>query len=313
MVKYVLKRVLMLIPILIGVSFLVFGILALIPVDVGAVHLGMAATPETIHQWNEAHGMYDPFLLRYVKYIGGLLRGDFGLSWTTNTPVFTEFLQRVPTTLTLAAGTIFLVVAVGIPVGVVSAVKQYSVFDVTAVVSAMIFNAMPSFWLGLILMLFFSLKLGLLPATGGGSFKSFLLPWFTSAAAMIASTIRMTRSTMLEVIRADYVQTARAKGAKPMRIVIKHELRNAMLPMITVVGLLLGAALAGAIIVETVFALPGVGTYMLNGINNYDMPVVMICVLFVAAVIGVINLVIDVLYMYVDPRLRGQFVKTVRR
>ena len=118
---------------------------------------------------------------------------------------------------------------------------------------------------------------------------------------------------MLEVIRADYIQTARAKGAKPMRIVLKHELRNAMLPMITVVGLLLGAALAGAIIVETVFALPGVGTYMLTGINNYDMPVVMICVLFVATVIGVINLVIDVLYMYVDPRLRGQFIKTVRR
>ena len=130
---------------------------------------------------------------------------------------------------------------------------------------------------------------------------------------MIASTIRMTRSAMLEVIRADYIQTAKAKGAKPMRIVVKHELRNAMLPMITVVGLLLGSALAGAVIVETVFALPGVGTYMLTGINNYDMPVVMICVLFIATVIGVINLVIDVLYMYVDPRLRGQFIKMVRR
>ena len=177
----------------------------------------------------------------------------------------------------------------------------------------MIFNAMPSFWLGLILMLIFSLRLGLLPATGSDSVSSFILPWITSAAAMIASTIRMTRSAMLEVIRADYIQTAKAKGAKPMRIVVKHELRNAMLPMITVVGLLLGSALAGAVIVETVFALPGVGTYMLTGINNYDMPVVMICVLFIATVIGVINLVIDVLYMYVDPRLRGQFIKMVRR
>lgn len=313
MLKYIAKRILMLIPILIGVSFLVFGILALIPVDVGAVHLGMTATPETIREWNESHGMYDPFLIRYFHYMAGLIQGDFGMSWSTNTPVVTEFVQRIPTTLILATGTIVLVVAVGIPVGIISAVKQYSVFDVTAVVSAMIFNAMPSFWLGLILMLFFSLKLGWLPATGGASFQSFILPWITSAAAMIASTIRMTRSTMLEVIRADYIQTARAKGAKSMRIVLKHELRNAMLPMITVVGLLLGAALAGAIIVETVFALPGVGTYMLTGINNYDMPVVMICVLFVATVIGIINLVIDILYMYVDPRLRSQFIKTVRR
>lgn len=313
MVKYIAKRILTLIPILLGVSLLVFGILALIPVNVGAVHLGMTATPETIHEWNETHGLYDPFLVRYFKYMLDLLRGNFGLSWATNTPVFTEFIQRAPTTLTLATGTIILVVAVGIPVGIISAVKQYSIFDVSAVVSAMIFNAMPSFWLGLILMLFFSLKLGLLPATGGGSFSSFILPWITSAASMIASTIRMTRSTMLEVIRADYIQTARAKGAKPMRIVLKHELRNAMLPMITVVGLLLGAALAGAIIVETVFALPGVGTYMLTGINNYDMPVVMICVLFIATVIGIINLVIDVLYMYVDPRLRSQFIKSVRR
>lgn len=313
MVKYIFKRILLLIPILIGVSFLVFSILALIPVDVGAVHLGMTATPESIYEWNEAHGLHDPFLVRYFNYMLGLIQGDFGLSWATNTPVATEFFQRVPTTLTLAAGTIILVVMVGIPVGIISAVKQYSIFDAAAVVSAMIFNAMPSFWLGLILMLIFSLRLGLLPATGSDSVSSFILPWITSAAAMIASTIRMTRSAMLEVIRADYIQTAKAKGAKPMRIVVKHELRNAMLPMITVVGLLLGSALAGAVIVETVFALPGVGTYMLTGINNYDMPVVMICVLFIATVIGVINLVIDVLYMYVDPRLRGQFIKMVRR
>ena len=147
------------------------------------------------------------------------------------------------------------------------------------------------------------------PATGSGSISHYVLPWITLSACMVAQLIRMTRSTMLEVIRADYVQTARAKGAKQLRIVFVHELRNALLPIITVLGIILGQTLSGAIITETIFALPGVGTYLLQGINKYDMPVVMISVLFIAAMIGVINLFIDVLYMYVDPRLRSQFVK----
>ncbi len=309
MLKFILKRLLILIPVLIGVSFLVFCILALMPADVASIQLGMAATPEGIAQWNAEHGLDQPFLSRYVNYMAALIQGDLGKSYSTNIAVAAELLQRIPTTLALAAGTLLIVVAIGIPVGVVSAVKQYSVFDTASRVLAMLLTSLPAFWLGLLLLLRYAVTLGWVPSTGNGTFRSFILPWITLSAANAAQLIRMTRSTMLEVIRADYVQTARAKGAKPMRIVMVHELRNALLPMITVIGIILGQTIGGAIVTETVFSLPGVGTYLLQGINKYDMPVVMASVLFIAAIIGVINLIVDVLYMYIDPRLRSQFVK----
>lgn len=309
MLQYILKRLLILIPVLIGVSFLVFGILALLPADVGAIQLGMAATPEAVEQWNEDHGLNEPFLIRYFDYMRGLFTGNLGVSWSTNTAISVEFIQRIPATLVLAAGTLVIVILVGVPIGVISAIKQYSFFDSVTILVALLLTSIPAFWLGLMLILKFSLDLNLFPATGGGSFNHYVLPWITLSACMVAQLIRMTRSTMLEVIRADYVQTAKAKGAKPMRVIFVHELRNALLPMITVIGIILGQTLGGAIVTETVFALPGVGTYLLQGINKYDMPVVMISVLFIAAMIGVINLVVDVLYMYIDPRLRSQFVK----
>ena len=309
MLKYISRRVLILIPVLLGVSFLVFAILAMMPADVAAVQLGVSATPEGIEKWNEEHGLNDPFLKRYFDYMGGLLTGDPGVSWSSNTPIKTEFVQRIPSTMALTAGTIVLVILLGVPVGVISAIKQYSIFDNISRLLAMLLTSLPAFWLGLLLMLKFALELDVLPATGGGSFAHYILPWITLSTAMAAQMIRMTRSTMLEVIRADYVQTARAKGARPVRVVMVHELRNALLPIITVVGIILGQTLGGAIVTETIFALPGVGTYLLQGIFKYDMPVVMISVLFIAAVIGVINLLIDILYMYIDPRLRSQFVK----
>ena len=309
MLKYISRRVLILIPVLLGVSFLVFAILAMMPADVAAVQLGVSATPEGIEKWNEEHGLNDPFLKRYFDYMGGLLTGDPGVSWSSNTPIKTEFVQRIPSTMALTAGTIVLVILLGVPVGVISAIRQYSIFDNISRLLAMLLTSLPAFWLGLLLMLKFALELDVLPATGGGSFAHYILPWIILSTAMAAQMIRMTRSTMLEVIRADYVQTARAKGARPVRVVMVHELRNALLPIITVVGIILGQTLGGAIVTETIFALPGVGTYLLQGIFKYDMPVVMISVLFIAAVIGVINLLIDILYMYIDPRLRSQFVK----
>lgn len=309
MIKYIFRRLLILIPVLLGVSFLVFSILALMPGDVAAVQLGISASPEGIQNWNEEHGINDAFFVRYFNYMKALLSGDPGVSWSTNTPIKKEFSQRIPSTLSLAAGTIVLVILIGVPVGIVSAIKQYSIFDSITSLLAMLLTSLPAFWLGLLLILKFALELNMFPATGGGSVIHYVLPWITLSTAMSAQMIRMTRSTMLEVIRADYVQTARAKGAKQLRIVFVHELRNALLPIITVVGIILGQTLGGAIITETIFALPGVGTYLLQGINKYDMPVVMISVLFIAGMIGLINLAIDILYMYVDPRLRSQFVK----
>jgi len=308
-IKYIFRRLLILIPVLLGVSFLVFSILALMPGDVAAVQLGISASPEGIQNWNEEHGINDAFFVRYFNYMKALLSGDPGVSWSTNTPIKKEFSQRIPSTLSLAAGTIVLVILIGVPVGIVSAIKQYSIFDSITSLLAMLLTSLPAFWLGLLLILKFALELNMFPATGGGSVIHYVLPWITLSTAMSAQMIRMTRSTMLEVIRADYVQTARAKGAKQLRIVFVHELRNALLPIITVVGIILGQTLGGAIITETIFALPGVGTYLLQGINKYDMPVVMISVLFIAGMIGLINLAIDILYMYVDPRLRSQFVK----
>ncbi len=309
MLRYIVKRILVLIPVLLGVSFLVFSILAMMPEDVASIQLGISATPEGIELWNEAHGLNDPFLVRYFAYMGGLLTGNPGVSWSTNTPIATEFVQRIPSTLVLAGGCIVFVVLIGVPVGVISAIKQYSIFDNVARLLAMLLTSLPAFWLGLMLILKFSLEKDIFPATGGGSVMHYILPWITLSSAMSAQMIRMTRSTMLEVIRADYIQTARAKGARPLRIIFVHELRNAMLPIITVVGIILGQTLGGAIVTETIFALPGVGTYLLQGIKKYDMPVVMISVLFIAAMIGIINLVVDVLYFYIDPRLRNQFVK----
>ena len=309
MLKFIAKRLLVLIPVLIGVSFLVFRMGAWRVADVAGGQLGMAATPEGIEQWNEEHGLNAPFLTRYLNYMAGLFTGDLGKSYTTNIAISAELSQRIPATLSLAAGTMVLVIAIGIPVGVVSAVRQYSIFDNVSRLLAMLLTSIPAFWLGLLLILKFSLELDWLPATGGESFSHYILPWITLSAAMAAQLIRMTRSTMLEVIRADYVQTAKAKGAKPMRIIMVHELRNALLPMVTVIGITLGQTLGGAIVTETIFALPGVGTYLLQGINKYDMPVVMASVLFIAAMIGVINLAVDVLYMYIDPRLRSQFMK----
>ncbi len=309
MARYILKRLLILVPVLLGVSLLIFFILTLMPAEVAAIQLGIDVTEEAVERWNEEHGLNDPFFVRYFKYMKGLLQGDLGNSWKTKTSINKEFVERIPSTLILTFGSLAVSVIVGVTVGVISAIRQYSIFDYSAIVGAMIITSVPAFWLGLLLVLFFSLRLGLLPATGGSTLKSYILPWITLSAATSAQLIRMTRSTMLEVIRSDYVLTAKAKGASPFRVILKHELRNALLPTITVIGIILGGALGGALVTETVFALPGVGTYLLHGVLSYDMPVVMISVLFIAAVIGLINLVVDVLYMYIDPRLRSQFIK----
>lgn len=309
MARFVIKRLLILIPVLLGVSLLIFFILTLMPAEVASIQLGLDVTPEAIERWNEEHGLNDPFFVRYTNYMANLFRGDFGKSWVTETSVNKEFSERIPATLILTFGSLSISIIVGVIIGVISAVKQYSMFDYTSIVSAMIITSLPAFWLGLMLVLIFSLQLKLLPATGGSSLKSYILPWITLSAATSAQLIRMTRSTMLEVIRSDYVLTAKAKGAKPLQVIFIHELRNALLPTITIIGIILGGTLGGALVTETVFALPGVGTYLLYGVLSYNMPVVMISVLFIATVIGIVNLIVDILYMYIDPRLRSQFIK----
>lgn len=309
MLKYIGKRILIMIPILIGISLLVFFILTIMPGDVAVIQIGSSATEENVALWKEQHGLNDPFFVRYFKYIGGVLRGDFGSSWRTNLDVKMEFSQRISSTVILSVGALFLVCIIGLPIGILSAVKQYTMFDYSCILMTLLLTSIPAFWLGLVLMLFISLQLNLLPSTGADTFAHYILPWITLSATLTAQTIRMARSTMLEVIRQEYIKTAKAKGARPYQVIIKHALRNALLPLITVIGLQFGVTIGGTIVTESVFAIPGVGTYLLQAVKQHDVPAVMISGLFIAAVIGVTNLVVDILYMFVDPRLRTQLMK----
>lgn len=309
MVKYIVKRILLMIPIILGISFVIFALLEISPSDAAQIMLGMNATPESLNALRETLGLNDPFLVRYVRYILNALQGNFGVSWRTGLPVLEEIAARLPTTVSLAVGSMVLTVVIGIPIGVLSAVKQYSTLDNCALAGALLLSSMPEFWLGTMMILLFSLKLGWLPAMGDGTFRSFLMPWVAMSSASMATIVRMTRSSMLEVIRADYIKMARAKGASENRVIMYHALRNALLPIITVVGMNFAKLLGGAMIIETVFTLPGLGSLALTSVRQLDVPMVMAEVLFIAIIAGFTNLLVDVLYVYIDPRLKSQYVR----
>lgn len=311
MLKYIIRRIMLMIPVILGVSFIVFFIMSFTPGDPARLILGESATFEDIANLREQMGLNDNFFLRYFRYVkNAVFNFDFGISYSTKQPVTIELFERFPSTLKLAFGSTLLMVLVGVPVGIVSAVKQYTLIDKISLISALLLTSMPAFWLGLMLILLFSLRLGWLPATGVDTIVHFVLPCVTLAAAMMASLIRMTRSNMLEVIRQDYIRTARAKGAKEMIVIYKHALRNALLPVITIIGLNFGGLLGGTMIIESVFAMPGLGTLTINAIRMKDTPTVMSSILFVAIFAGIINLIVDILYVYVDPRIKSQYSKS---
>lgn len=312
MLKYILKRLLLLIPVIIGISFIIFSIMQLTPGDPAREILGDNAAQEAVDALREEMGLNDPFLLQYGRYMWKAVRGDFGTSYQTGQSVMKQILERFPTTIYLAIGATLVAIIIGVPVGLISAVKQYSLMDDVSTIFSMVLTAIPNFWLGLVLMLALSLKLKWFPAYGATSLKHFVLPWITLSCMTLAVLIRMTRSSMLEVIRQDYIRTARAKGARERRIVFRHALRNALLPVITVIGTQLSVQLGGAIIVETVFSIPGLGTMIISGIKTKDIPVVMGGVMFIALVGGLVNLLVDILYAYIDPRLKSRYVGTKR-
>ena len=299
----------MLIPVILGISFIIFSIMSLSPGDPARLILGENASEEQVHELRIQMGLDNPFVIRYADYIFDAVRGDFGKSYRNGIPVFEEIFSRFPNTIKLAFWGITLSIVIGIPVGIISAVKQYTIIDSLSLVAAMLLTSIPAFWLGLMLILVFSLKLDLLPTTGVDTWKNFVMPSVTLAAGTMATLIRMTRSTMLEVIRQDYIRTAKAKGAGERRIVFKHALRNALLPVVTVIGINFGFQLGGAMIIETVFAMPGLGTLMITSVRMRDTPMVMASVLFVAVAIGITNLAVDILYAYIDPRIRAQYAK----
>lgn len=307
MLKYILKRLLMAIPVLLGVTFIVFTIMSFTPGDPVQTMLGDNYSQEAYDEITEELGLNDPFLVRYVNYVVGLVQGDMGVSYSTKRAVSDEIFARFPATVRLAGAAIFLAVVFGIPLGVISATKQYSFFDSGSMFVALVGVSMPNFWLGIMLILLFAANLGWLPASGDKGFLALILPAVTLSANSLATITRMTRSSMLETIRMDYIRTARAKGLRESRVIIHHALRNAMIPVITSVGLQFGFALSGAVLVETVFSWPGIGRLLVDTIKLKDTPVVLGVVVVMAASFTVINLVIDILYACFDPRIRTQY------
>lgn len=296
------------IPVLLGVSFLVFTILSLTPGDPGSIILGITAKKEDIAALNAEFGYDQPFLIRFFNYIGDIIfHFDLGTSYATRQPVMDSILARFPNTFLLAVLSMCLSSVIGMAMGIYSAVRQYSVMDHVCVVSALVFASMPSFWLGLMLLIVFSLKLGWLPSFGASSLRHFILPTLTIALPSAAGTLRLTRSTMLETIRQEYIRTAKAKGASNRRVIWKHALRNALLPVITSLGGGFGASLGGAIIAETVFAMPGMGTLMTTAIRQKDVPMVMGATLFLAVLFSFIILIVDILYAFIDPRIKAKY------
>lgn len=307
--KYIFKRLLLLIPVLLGVTFIVFTIMSFTPGDPAQLILGENAPPEAIEELRAEMGLDDPFLVQYFRFVGNALRGDFGRSYRTKRPVFTEIFARFPNTLVLTVVAVAIAVAIGIPVGIISATKQYSLMDSISMIGALLGVSMPNFWLGSMLILGFAVGLGWLPFAGFEGASSIILPAITLGTGAAAIITRMTRSSMLEVIRQDYIRTARAKGVAEKKVINKHALKNALIPVITVVGLQFGYLLGGAVLTETVFSWPGVGRLLVEAIRQKDTPTVLASVVFMATTFSFVNLLVDILYAYVDPRIRSQYSK----
>ena len=315
MYKFIIKRLLQLIPVIIGVTFIVFFIMNLAPGDPAAIILGDQATAEALAMKREELGLNDPLLVRYFNYMKGLLQGNMGTSYKNNIPVWNQVIDRLPNTAILAVAGICIALLFGIPIGILSAKKQYSLLDNISMVAALIGVSMPNFWSGLLLVMLFSLKLGWLPSQGMNTdgfiplLRSIILPSLTLGINSMAMVARMTRSSMLEVIRQDYISTAQAKGLEDHIITTQHMLRNALIPIITAVGLQFGHLLGGAMLAETVFSWPGLGRLMVDSIKSRDIPMVLGCVVFMATMFSIVNLIVDIVYAFVDPRIKSVYKK----
>jgi peptide/nickel transport system permease protein len=310
---YIMRRLLLMIPLMVGISVLTFAMIHAIPGDPIAVQFGMTSQgldPASIDRIRQELGLNDPLPMQYVRYMGNLLRGDLGTSLTTKTPVTDEILARVPATLELTIAAMLIVTLVAVPLGVLSAVKRGSFLDHLAMGGAMLGVSMPGFWLGIMLILLFALYLGWFPTSGldesspADFLKSLFLPAFTLGTILMGLVTRVMRSSMLEVLGQDYVRTANAKGLRPVTVLARHALQNALIPVVTILGLQFASLLGGAVIIETIFAWPGMGRLAVNAIWRRDYPVIMGTVLVFAVTVIMANLIVDILYTFIDPRIR---------
>lgn len=314
MARFITKRILWLIPVILGVTFFVFTIMYFTPGDPVRLMLGANATEQQIQLQRDELGLNDPFLVRFGNYLKDtFVHFDLGNSYQTKQSVTEQIFLRFPYTLRIALISVFLAALIGIPVGVIAATHQYSWKDNLSMFGSLFCVSMPSFWFALILVMVFSQQLGWLPSSGVKSWTGYILPCISCALGGAAGIARQTRSSMLEVIRQDYITTARAKGQKEVKVIYGHALKNALIPIIMTIGNMVGASLGGALIAETIFSIPGMGVYMMNGISQRDYPVVQGGVLFISVCFCLCMLLVDIVFAFVDPRIRSQYKSASRK
>ncbi|WP_373263835.1 ABC transporter permease [Hungatella hathewayi] len=314
MKKYILKRLLWMIPVILGVTIAIFTIMYFVPGDPAVIILGAEATEAELQSKREALGLNRPFLIQLGSYMKNVfLHFDFGTSYITNNSITKELLARLPRTALVGFVSMLLMLIVGIPLGITAAVHQNGIGDRICMIIALAGVSVPSFWLGLLLVITFALNLGILPASGIGGFQYYILPCVASAFGGIAGLARQSRSSMLEVIRSDYVVTARAKGLSERSVIYGHALPNALIPIITVAGSHLAHIFGGSVVIENVFSIPGIGSYMVTAVNNRDYTVVTGSVIFLAVVFSLVMLLVDIVYAFVDPRIKAQYINGKKR
>ncbi|MBM7551649.1 ABC transporter permease [Thalassobacillus pellis] len=312
MISYIIKRLLISIPVLFGISILAFFLVRLVPGDTVTAMLGNNYTPERAEALRAKYGLDESVLTQYVLWLKNVLQGDFGYSHFTNTPVLQAILIRLPITIELAVLSVVIAVILAIPLGTISALKRNSKFDYGASFAGMLGISIPNFWLGTLMILFFSLYAGWFPSGGfvglyesvWGNLRSMILPAIALGTAVGAVAMRMTRSSMLEVTNQDYIKMARAKGVSKRRMIMRHALKNALVPVVTVLGIQTGYLLGGSVVVEQIFGLPGVGQLSLQAITNRDYALLQGTILFIASAFVIINLIVDIIYGFLDPQIR---------
>ena len=308
MLKYIAKRLLAMIPVILGVTLIVYLIMSLAPGDPARTILGEQATEEQVNELREEMGLNDPIIVQYFKYIWNLLHGNLGRSYQSRIDVSTEIFSRFPNTIKLALAASLFSVILALPLGIIAAVKQNTFFDSFSMFVAIIGISCPTFWFGLILILVFAVNLKWFPVSGQvDNFRGMVLPALTLAFNSMAAMARVTRSSMLEVIRQDYIRTARAKGVSQRNVILRHAVPNAMIPTVTIIGLRIGGLLAGAVICETVFSWPGIGRLLVQSIQSRNTPVVLGCIIIFSICFSLVNLIVDILYAFIDPRIKSQY------
>ncbi len=302
------------IPVILGVAIFIFSIMHFVPGDPAVIIMGSEATEEELQMKRVQLGLDQPFIIQLIDYLKQVfLHFDFGNSYITNNSITSELLARLPRTAIIGFVSLILMLIVGIPLGITAAVHQNGLGDRLCMIIALIGVSVPAFWLGLMLVIVFSLRLGWLPASGIGGPQYYVMPCIASALGGIAGLARQSRSSMLEVIRSDYVVTARAKGLSESRVIYGHALPNALIPIITVAGSHLAHIFGGSVVIENVFSIPGIGSYMVTAVNNRDYPVVTASVLFLAIVFSLVMLLVDLVYAFVDPRIKSQYTRKKKK